>query len=117
MTTDNHNTIYQLIREMGRTMTLIQNTLSSYVPGVGISVDSNTTHSITAIFLEYSDAERKYSRIEDQDRKCVIAGKGLSVVPTQDDFVMDGSDKFRVVRTNVVKQANTVIAYICQVRG
>lgn len=111
------NEIYQLLNQLGNDMELVKVTEGSYSPEFGLSSASNVSYDCVGKLIEYSEKEMFDSRIQVNDRKCLISAKDLAVTPDPTDMVIDGNDTYNIIRIQVIKEGNTAIAFVCQVRN
>lgn len=109
--------ILKLLTSTGESMTLRKNTPGDYntaTSSVSVST-SNTT--ITAKIIQYKNSEIDGEMIQRKDRRILIAGSGLAVVPTAKDQIIDPDSKvYDIINIHSIKINDSVIAYAAQGR-
>ncbi|MEN6621488.1 MAG: hypothetical protein ABFD50_08075 [Smithella sp.] len=108
--------ILRLLKSKGVTGTLRRSTIGAYVPGTGSPAPSYTNYSITLAVIDYKDSIVPNNNIQIGDRKALIAGKGLSVVPRNQDFIIYLGTTYKIIQVHTIRENANVVAYICQVR-
>lgn len=106
-----------LIREFGNTFTLVHVTSKTYNSETGVVSKVETQVQITAVTVRYNVNEIDGASVLREDRKMYVTA-GASLAPAVGDVITDGSSPVVIVSVHkIVGSSNTVIAYICQVRG
>lgn len=106
----------QLINDIGKALTLRQVTEGSYDPATGaLSGGSNTDTSVKGMVLMFKDNQFDGDLIQRGDRKIVLRASD-SVVPKNNDIIIDGSDQYRLIEVRQVEEAGTDVIYTCQGR-
>lgn len=108
--------VKNLLQQHGYSMTLKREASgASYDPATGgFTGGSVATETVTGVFINYTDDEVDGSRITVTDRKLLMQASGVNMAPKTDDLI---DDEVRIVSVRTLKDADGVMAYICQVRG
>ena len=97
-------------------MTLVKVSQGAYSVADGKAVESTVNHSITCHIIDYDERLRRDGFIKENERKAVIAAKGMTVEPEIDDRIIDGDSKqYEVHKVQRIKKGSTKLAFICKV--
>jgi len=111
--------LLKLVEDYGQEATLRKvTTFGSYDTTTGsVSGSATTNYSIKCYFYNYdnglnlnTDLVRKVSR------KCLVAAKGLAVVPDEEDLIVGFNESVRINSVVSIFSGTTAICYICDVR-
>lgn len=106
-----------LLKQTQGKLKLISTDAGDYTPGSGLSGASSLTYDVVGKIVEYSDYTKGGNNlIQGGDRKAIIAAKGLHYVPKPQDILKDGAVSYKVVNVRMMKDRNSVVAYVCQIR-
>lgn len=115
---DISNDVLSALTEYGRSVTLTVNNEGDYDPATGtVSGDSETDYTVTGLLLGYKDQDIDGSRILANDRKCILAASGMSVVPTSGDILTASSVDYSVIAVKTYEVNGTDFAYVLQIRN
>jgi hypothetical protein len=98
-------------------MTLRKLAEGTYDPATGgAPAPTATDYTVIGVLLQYSDMYINGSTILRQDRRCIIAAKGMTVVPELGDRIIADGVTYAVLEV-VVKEVSAVPAtYVMQIR-
>jgi len=107
----------QLLIQFGRSMTLRKLAEGAYDPATGgAPAPTATDYTVIGVLLQYSDMYINGGTILKQDRRCIIAAKGMTVVPELGDRIIADGVTYAVLEV-VVKEVSAVPAtYVMQIR-
>lgn len=106
---------YELIDDIGKSVSLRKVTTGAYDPATGQSSNTNADERVRAMVLNYKDREKDGSKIQFGDRKIVIAAKDATT-PKIDDLIIDGSATYRLIDLQIVEENAASVIYVCQGR-
>ena len=109
------DTAHRLISDKGKSVTIRTITtttpVKSYRP-----VEANSDETGKAIVIEYTARDVDGSTVQTGDKRYLVAAKGLTVAPTSQARLIDGSDELEIVRVTRLSPAGTDLVYDCQCR-
>lgn len=110
-----------LITQFGQEVTLRKPNYGSYDPSTGtIQGKSNQNYTVKCYMADYNLSEINNDSILMGDRKALLPAvdtSGASLPePDAEDFVIGFGDTVKVVSTQKIYHADTLVCYICQVR-
>lgn len=80
------------------------------------TVDSTTNTTVKAARLNYKRAQVTGEVIQQGDIKLVVEAKGLSVTPTVDDKMVDGTEIWQIIDIMEINPGGTPVYYEMQLR-
>jgi len=111
-------TALRLINDKGRALTVREVTGTQPDPAKPWEGgETLTDHAVTGVVVDYEQGEIDGTTIRAGDRKALVAGSALSVVPKPGWRVLDGSASLTVIRVEQVKPGATVLLWTLQVRN
>jgi hypothetical protein len=110
-----------LISQFGQEVTLRKPLYGSYDPTTGtVGSTTNTDYTARCYMAEFSLSEVNNDSILMGDRKALLPAVDTSGValpePDTEDFIIGFGDTVKVVSTQKIYHADTLVCYICQVR-
>jgi hypothetical protein len=110
-----------LISQFGQEVTLRKPLYGSYDPTTGtVGSTTNTDYTARCYMAEFSLSEVNNDSILMGDRKALLPAVDNSGValpePDTEDFIIGFGDTVKVVSTQKIYHADTLVCYICQVR-
>lgn len=78
--------------------------------------DGGADVPVTAIVLDYGSRERDGALIQADDRRALLLPIDTTPDPEKFQFVVDGTE-FRIVSTRIVRPAETILYFDCQIRA
>jgi len=110
-----------LISQFGQEVTLRKPLYGSYDPTTGtVASTTNTDYAVKCYMAEFGLSEVNNDSILMGDRKALLPAVDTSGValpePDAEDFVIGFGDTVKVVSTQKIYHADTLVCYICQVR-
>lgn len=116
--TELQDEVLTVLAEFGRSVTLRQLMAGTYNPASGdISGESSTDYVLTGALLNYKNYEIDGTLIQSGDRRCLLAAKGMTVVPRVGDLILIDSYIFTVVNFETKEVGGTALAYVLQIRS
>lgn len=112
-----------LLNRRGRTVTLSKPTYGTYDPDTGTHSTNPTpeTHTVKAYFADYKLSEIDNQSVVMGDRKAIVGSRDIlgSTLPEPDteDTITGAEGNVVIKSVQKVYNSDTVVAYICQVRG
>lgn len=88
---------------------------NSLTPVLGASSEP-ADFPCTLVIVDYTQQERAGSLIEQTDRKALIATKGLTIEPTNDDALVVGGDEYQIVSVMPLAPGAVTVLWEAQVR-
>lgn len=110
------NSVYDLIDDIGKSVTLRSVTTGVYDPSTGGVSESTNDQTVRAMFLSYKDNNRDDSLILRGDRKIVIAARDVSREPSLEDLVISGGNSYRLKNIRIIENNDSDVVYVCQGR-
>lgn len=111
--------LLKLVEDFGQEATLKKVTTSgTYNPATGtISGEATTDYTIKCYFYNYENGLlANQEEIRRGTRKCLIAAKGLAVVPDDEDQIVGQGDVVNILSVVSIYSSGSAICYICDVR-
>lgn len=106
------------LTKYGRDVTLTVNNEGDYDPSTGtVSGDDTTDYTVKGLLLGYKDRDIDGTRIQANDRKCIISASGLSPVPATGDILTASSVSYSVISVKTYEVNGTTFAYVLQIRN
>jgi len=110
-----------LITQFGQEVTLRKPLYGSYDPTTGtVGSTTNTDYTVKCYMAEFNLSEVNNDSILMGDRKALMPAVDTSgstlPEPDAEDFVIGFGDTVKVVSTQKIYHADTLVCYICQVR-
>ncbi|RTL04574.1 hypothetical protein EKK58_10265 [Candidatus Dependentiae bacterium] len=110
-------TAQRLITKFGKDWVLKRTIKGTYNPSANTrSTDSTTNYTAKAVRTEYKNYQVDGEVIQRGDFKLLMEAKGLSVVPSVEDEIVDGSDTYQIINIKEIKPSTITIYYEIQVR-
>lgn len=111
------STAQRLITKFGRDWVLRRTVKGSYSPSTNTrTTDSTTNYTAKAVKSEYKNYQVDGEVIQRGDFKLLMEAKGLAVVPSVEDEIIDGTDVYQIINIKEVKPSTVTIYYEIQVR-
>jgi hypothetical protein len=104
-----------LINDIGKALTYRRVSKGAYNTSTGLATNTTTDTSVKGIVLNYKDNQFDGDIIQRGDRKIVLRASD-SIVPDVQDFIIDGSDYYRIISVRQIEQAGADLVYVCQGR-
>lgn len=105
----------ELLSEFGTSASLIRQTVTRTDQR---PITTNATYPITCVVCSYKKTEIDGERIMVGDKKIVISVDGLSITPKPDDQILFTSGlTFKIIESDPIKPADTLICHILQARA
>lgn len=111
--------LLKLVEDHGQEATLRKVTAAgTYNPATGTVDNSSTTdYSIKCYFYNYENGLMiNQEEIRRGTRKCLIAAKGLTVVPDDEDQIVGFNDTVDILSVVSIFSGTEALCYICDVR-
>lgn len=109
--------IKTLLTNLGKDLTLRHVTKGTYDPTTGeLSSDTITDTTAKGAITSYSAEDRQDTRIEVNDRKCILSGVDITTTPDINDLLVDGSTVYTIINASKIEYNDEDIVYICQIR-
>ncbi len=110
-----------LINQFGQQATLRKPLYGSYDPTTGtVGSTTNTDYTVKCYMADFSLNEVNNDSILMGDRKALLPARDTSGTdlpePDAEDFIIGFGDTVKVVSTQKIYHADTLVCYICQVR-
>jgi hypothetical protein len=108
----------KLLKNFGQAATLTRIVTGAYDPATGVGATTSTAVAVTAVLLEYSDAQRASAGglIQQKDRKALVAVEAQTVAPDVEDTLTVGGEVFKIVACRPLSPAGVDVLYTLQVR-
>lgn len=114
---DLQNGAQQLLIQFGRSMTLRQLTEGTYDPVTGgAPLPTSADYSVIGVLLEYADLYIDNTTVLSSDRKCIIAAKGMTVVPQVGDRMIADGVTYAVIEVAIKEVSGIPATYVMQIR-
>lgn len=109
-------TALRLLTRYGQTMTLRRITDGAY--SAGASTQTVVDETVTGAVFEYTAFEKQNSSIQIDDRKIMLAAKGMSAAPALTDQLIFGGTTFKIIPPiKPLSPAGVDVIYELQARG
>jgi len=110
-----------MVSQFGQSVTLRKPAYGSYDPTTGtVGSTTNTDYTAKCYMAEYQLSEVNNDSILMGDRKALLPSEDTSgeelPEPDVEDFIIGFGDTVKVVSTQKIYHADTLVCYICQVR-
>jgi hypothetical protein len=115
-------TVKTLIADRGQTLTFRRTVEGSYDPSAGqTSSGSTDDETVKGVFVNYHERQIGTQDIERGDRQLLLSayqsdGTALSKTPQTQDLIIGEDNTVNIVDVQTLRDADQVIAYVCQVR-
>ncbi len=109
-------TALSLLKDFGKTMTLIQETAKAGSDPFDPAEPDENTFTVTGVLLDIKDKDFPDSKIIVGDRKAIIAARGLATTPAVGDVLKDGADEYQVIVPMPLNPAGTAVIHTLQIR-
>lgn len=107
--------ILNLLQKTGISATLRKRVSGSYDVNTSSVTQTTTDYTVQCHLVSYSDKVIG-NLVTKKDRKALIAGYGMTVVPSDGDYLISGGVTYSIVDVQKIVNGTEVVAYICQVR-
>lgn len=104
------------ITNKGRSITYRSFAGGVYTPSTDSFSNASTDTTIFGVFTDYSQNEVNDTLIMAGDKLVIVSALDFTTPPKLNDFVIDGSDYYKVLSIETVKPASIAIIYKLQVR-
>ena len=110
-----------MVNQFGQEVTLRKPLYGSYDPATGtVGSTTNTDYTVKCYMAEFNLSEVNNDSILMGDRKALLPASDTSGVslpePDAEDTILGFGDTVKVVSTQKIYHADTLVCYICQVR-
>jgi len=110
-----------MVNQFGQEVTLRKPLYGSYDPTTGtVGSTTNTDYTVKCYMAEFNLSEVNNDSILMGDRKALLPASDTSGVslpePDAEDTILGFGDTVKVVSTQKIYHADTLVCYICQVR-
>lgn len=110
-------TAQRLITKFGKDWAIRRNVKGTYNPSTNTRTTTSTeNHTVKAVKTEYKNYQVDGEVIKRGDFKLLVEAKGLSITPSTDDEIVDGTDIYQIINIKEIKPATITIYYEIQVR-
>ena len=106
-----------LVTQFGRSVTYRQRAVTipdTARPWEATKADVDST--VDVVFMDFGDAEKQSSVVEENDSRILVASKDLGLTPTAGDMIVDGTEVYVMVYVSEVKPGGTALIYDLHVR-
>jgi len=110
-----------MVNQFGQEVTLRKPSYGSYDPTTGtVGSTANTDYTVKCYMAEFNLSEVNNDSILMGDRKALLPSQDTSGAtlpePDAEDTILGFGDTVKVVSTQKIYHADTLVCYICQVR-
>jgi len=107
----------KLVQDFGETLTLRKVTTDgTYDAATGtLSGSATTDYSFTGYFYNLAEGTFDLNKTRKGSRVCVIAAKGLSVTPDDEDQILGYGDPVNIQTVRTIRSNGQPVCYLCEV--
>jgi len=117
--------VLDALTEYGRSVILTQVVEGTYNAATGLYSGGSTNDlTVKALLLSYRDRDVDGSKIMADDRRCILAASGMTVIPKTGDLITPSGDTddpssgtYSVIRVKTYEVQGTPFAYVLQIRN
>jgi len=113
----NASDVLRLVQDFGEPLTLRKVTKTgSYDTSSGTVSGSETLdYSFTGYFYSLAEGTFDLNKTRKGSRVCVIAAKGLSVTPDDEDQILGYGDPVNIQTVRTIRSGGQPVCYLCEV--
>ena len=113
----NARDLLKLVQDFGETLTLRKVTTDgTYDAATGtLSGSATTDYSFTGYFYNLAEGTFDLNKTRKGSRVCVVAAKGLSVTPDDEDQILGYGDPVNIQTVRTIRSKGQPVCYLCEV--